>query len=217
MSLTMAMLTPVTDSKEKTVGLCESITAVRAQIASAGKCRTKFAETMAVLLDVTAQLEELDEACRKAADVGQNEDAEVRKWRQVSETTMKFCKDNLIEQRNRAVEVLQDLSLRGASLVKESDEDSLNGKSGSIAMHKNSKLKAGAILLPPGLDYASKHMEVKRAPRNQSSKKTAAQPASWRTFAEMASKGATSQTPMFCIEAPLQVNENCSLNLDEYE
>merc|ERR1719265_2612598 len=99
------------------LGQPEAQAALRAWSAGRGKALTKFSETVLVLMQVTAQLAEL-EAVPQAAEGG-SEDPETLKWREISSKTLSFARENLVEQQLRAIQTLQDLSTRGASLAQE--------------------------------------------------------------------------------------------------
>lgn len=99
------------------LGKPEAQAALRAWSAGRGKALTKFSEAVLVLMEVTAQLAEL-EAVPQAGEGG-SEDSETLKWREISSKTLSFARENLIEQQLRAIQTLQDLSARGGSLAEE--------------------------------------------------------------------------------------------------
>lgn len=99
------------------LGQPEAQAALRAWSAGRGKALTKFSEAVLVLMEVTAQLAEL-EAVPQAAEGG-SEDSETLKWREISSKTLSFARENLVEQQLRAIQTLQDLSARGGSLAEE--------------------------------------------------------------------------------------------------
>jgi len=105
------------------LGQPEAQAALRAWSAGRGKALTKFSEAVLVLMEVTAQLAEL-EAVPQAVEGG-SEDSETLKWREISSKTLSFARENLIEQQLRAIQTLQDLSARGGSLAQEPPFDPL--------------------------------------------------------------------------------------------
>lgn len=135
-------------------GLPEMTAAVR-ELCKAGV--TPFAETLLMLLEVTVQLTELDGTSQEASTGYDGESAEARKWREISATTLQFCRDGLVEQQLRAIEKLQELSARGGSLVMTPGQPSLDGTAKSCAGFDASeqaspaKPKEVAIASPPGL------------------------------------------------------------------
>jgi len=111
-------------------GLAEQMTAVRAMCTkNGGGGHTTFASTVGCLLDVTSQLAELEVALRDAAEASQRGDAQTRKWAQISLSTMAFAQKSLLEQQVRALEMLEELSARGASISKDPEETARSGVS----------------------------------------------------------------------------------------
>lgn len=100
-------------------GLSEQIKQVRKISTANGRALTKFAEMVIFLLEVTMQLSELDAASEQANQAAEYENEETRKWREISATTMEFARTALSAEQARALEVLEDLLSRGASLVQE--------------------------------------------------------------------------------------------------
>jgi len=200
-----------------TSGLSDAMVSVRSQCAVAGKGLTKFAETVLVLMDVTTQLAELDEARRQAGEAVANENAEARKWREISAQTMKMCRDNLVAQQLRTIEVLEDLSSRGGSIVTEAEQGC------PISAMKKKPMAEAPPLPPPGIDYASKHIEVESRKRKPLSKRSSTKPAMLANSAyfqaawlsqEWASDGLTSGQ-MLAVENVAE-QAPCMFNMDGY-
>lgn len=103
--------------------LLEKMTAAKAMLKKGAKgAMTTFAETLLVLLEVTSQLAELDATCQEAMQAPANENDDTRKWREISHSTLQFARTSLQDQQLRAIEVLQDLSERGGSMVTDPDQ-----------------------------------------------------------------------------------------------
>jgi len=149
----------------KETTLAEQMDAVRSMSKGGGSGSNKFADTLLLLSEVTAQLAELDEQCLQAMMPGENENAEARKWREISASTMKFAQTSLLDQQLRAIEILQDLSLRGCSVIKGPDQDSgeihtipecnsISNASGALKGESKSCTRStskGVFTPPPGL------------------------------------------------------------------
>jgi len=127
-------------------GLEDQIVEVRTLCANSGCGLTKFATTLICLLDVTSQLSELDEAFRQAAQAVNQDDKETSKWREISMTTMKFAQSSLVGQQLRAIEVLQDLSSRGASIHKNPEGQTADASGACRLALTNLTLSASAGL-----------------------------------------------------------------------
>jgi len=113
-------------------GLAAQIDAARAVCAGSGCDSTKFAKTLICLLDVTSQLDELNVALRQAGHSNEQ---------QILLSTMKFAQASLFEQQLHTIEVLEDLSSRGASIFKDPEGQGIDAPSGMVSQ----------MAMPPGL------------------------------------------------------------------
>jgi len=123
----------VAQAYEASLGLAERIVSARAMCADSGRGLTKFAATLTCLLDVTAQREELNEALRHSDGVVKQ--------------AMQFAHSSLVEQQLRTIEMLEDLSSHGGSILK--DPDTRGSEANSLSMRKMS-VPLG-LSPPPGL------------------------------------------------------------------
>jgi len=87
---------------------------------------TQFANALLSFLEVTCQLAELEENTQLLAAVPT--DDESRKTRQNSANMMQSAKESLVMQQLHVIDLLQDLSSRGGSLVQDSEEEKLQIK-----------------------------------------------------------------------------------------
>lgn len=91
------------------------------QVSGMGK-DTSFAKSMLDLLEVTAQISQLDKMVEDAQSVGEEESSETRKWKEISTMSAQFARSNLLERQLAAIDSLIDLGARGGSLVKEASD-----------------------------------------------------------------------------------------------
>jgi len=110
---------------------------VRELTASSLGGTTEFAKALLSLLEVTGQLAELDDNSQLAVAGPQGGSDEACKWREISSKTMQFAKETLVGQQLHALEVLQDLSARGGSLLREPGQE----KSQEVATAKKEPKK----------------------------------------------------------------------------
>jgi len=137
----------------ETFGLAEQMEAVRAMCADSGRGHTKFAATLICLLDVTAQLAQVDEDSRQA-EVHTQAYEESSKWHQKAISNLKFAKECLVDQQVRVLTELEDLSFGGASILKDVEGQSSDTLC-AAAMGKMSTLCGlsgpASFSAPPGL------------------------------------------------------------------
>jgi len=148
----MAHLAKSTAFDTERPALSKQIADVRSMSADSGRFPTKFTETLLLLSEVTTQLVELDEALVKAAEEQEDEKSEAKKWREISMSTMKFAKTSLVDQQLRAIEILTNLSSRGASILKEPEPEI--AKDSSVSYEKPAAPMVLAVPPPPGLSLA---------------------------------------------------------------
>jgi len=134
------------------LGLSEKIVAVRAMCTDSGRGLTKFATTLICFLEVTSQLEELDQASRQADHAVKH--------------AMTFARTCLAEQQLRTIEVLEDLISHGASILKDPEGQSSEATSVSVSKMSVPPGLSGppGLVSPLGLSSAMPNLEAPAAP-----------------------------------------------------
>jgi len=132
--------------------LADKIVAVRAMCADSGRGLTKFATTLMCFLEVTSQLEELDQASRQADHAVKH--------------AMTFARTCLAEQQLRTIEVLEDLISHGASILKDPEGQSSEATSVSVSKMSAPPGLSGppGLVSPLGLSSAMPNLEAPAAP-----------------------------------------------------
>merc|ERR1719333_1861235 len=90
-----------------------------------------FARSLLDLLEVTAQISQLDELVADACSVGETESPETRTWKDISSMSAQFARGSLRDRQVAAIDELFDMSARGGSLMKEAP-----GQIGQQVEHK---------------------------------------------------------------------------------
>jgi len=136
------------------LGLADKIVAVRAMCADSGRGLTKFATTLICFLEVTSQLEELDQASRQADHAHAVKHA------------MTFARTCLAEQQLKTIEVLEDLISHGASILKDPEGESSDASSVSVSKMSVPPGLSGppGLASPPGLSLPMPKLAAPAAP-----------------------------------------------------
>jgi len=136
------------------LGLADKIVAVRAMCADSGRGLTKFATTLICFLEVTSQLEELDQASRQADHAHAVKHA------------MTFARTCLAEQQLKTIEVLEDLISHGASILKDPEGQSSDASSVPVSKMSVPPGLSGppGLASPPGLSSPMPNLEAPAAP-----------------------------------------------------
>jgi len=85
-------------------------------VSDAGAAPNEFAEKLLELMELTAKIQQFEEVAGLASQEATSD--EVHKWQEISLMTLKHCSAHLLEQRQRTLAQLQNLSQNGASLFK---------------------------------------------------------------------------------------------------
>jgi len=76
---------------------------------------TPFAAALLELIECSAKLQEFDDMASEA-QAKQTNCEEAQAWQQIAQTTLQFCRDSLLDQQEKALQKVVEMSGQGASL-----------------------------------------------------------------------------------------------------
>jgi len=143
----------VTSSQDFLIQAAQKLSAT---VTETGTAPNEFAKNLLELLEVSTKINQFDEMVSTANE--ETTSVEAQQWREISLLTMQHARTHLVEQQQRLIEKLRDLSECGASLYKapevpldQTDVKPLPGADPEAKLNQMAVKPPPGLAAPPGL------------------------------------------------------------------
>jgi len=141
-------MAPTSSANSDQLMLLKAVQKLSDTMGETGIAPNAFAKKILELMELTAKIQQFEELAALASDKASSD--EVQKWQEISLMTLKHCSAQLLEERQRTLEELQNTAKDGGSLFK---------MPASLAAPVES-----AVKLPPGMDSVAAPPGLKPPP-----------------------------------------------------